>query len=124
MTADAVAALWREIFNSIPWRKFSFAEKEDIESLELEHDQFRYLMLGYGEQTPYPNVRDFIGWVETHLREETVPDPLSCTALLSGNPTFIQAVEDLEVLSGAWYPNEDTKAKIDELRNMLKEAFA
>lgn len=121
---DPIAEMWNGIFSDLPRKRFPFVENEKISALELDEYQFHHLMLEYRKGVIFPNLKDFILYVELQLRNEAVPDSFSCRALLSGNSLLIQIAEDLEVLNGAWYPNETTKAKIDSLKEILREEFA
>ncbi len=106
-----------------PNRKLTFQHSEALERLQITEAQFRWSMNFYLTETAYPHLGSFIEFVEELLKRGEIPESLICMAFLSDNSTLIQIAEDLNTLSGAWYPDEQTKQTLDELRASLQEAF-
>lgn len=124
MNSNLVEKIWYDYLPHETHRRFTFAAREKITSLDLLEWQYRYLIRAYMKIAPYPNISDFLEWVDGMLRAEDVPEELSCRGLLSDNPTLVNAATQLETIAGAWFPNEMTEKKIAYLREVLNGAFS
>lgn len=101
--------------------------KRDIVKLanyDLPEPQLRLLLRQYKQETPYPIFGDFCFYLENRFAADDVPDPLSCSAFLSGNKALIKLAEEYETLKGAWQPNIDTDIRMAQIINTLSEVFA
>ena len=122
MNPGVIEKIWNVYFRERV--HFTFTIQEKIRTLNLLTWQYRYLIGKYEKVAPYPNIVDFLDWAKGMLRDESVPEELSCQGLLSDNNMLIDAATQLETIAGAWFPDETTEKKLNYLRGLLSEAFS
>lgn len=90
-------------------------------SAGLATSQVKLAMSRYIESAPFPFIRDFLDYLQGVRL--ALPSPGVSAALVSGEEALKEIADEIEILRGAWFPDEATKERIEALESRLVEAF-
>ena len=108
-------AIWNKQVGVNPTNR----ETRELHKLELQPAQAAWSLKKYRKVTAYPNVKDFIGWLD----DAEPPNEVVAAAFINGQPVVVEMAQLLQTLQASWYPTPETKIQIHELEKKLKAAL-
>lgn len=109
------SAIWKERVGSAPTNR----ETRALHELDLQSSQAAWSVMRYKRATVYPNVQDFIGWLD----DAEPPTEIVAAAFLTEQPVAMEMAQKLQTLQAAWYPTAETKERVMDLEKRLRAAL-
>jgi hypothetical protein len=101
-------------------------QEKELQDLAVIHGTYKvaYALKFYAKEGRRQRISfaDFKNWFE-RVAEDLPPD-IVCGAYLTGDSRLIEAADEYETLSSAWFPDSKTVARMEYLETYLKQLLS